>query len=134
VVDDMIGYIAALICAVTTFGCALLQLSLTLGAPFGEYALGGQDRVLPKKKRLLSGTLSVLWVIFGILYLQKGEILGIGLNSTFVSTMLIIYTVFLGYAIIGNGFITKSKKEKYVMTPLSAVTFMLSVITLVINL
>jgi cation transport ATPase len=130
VVDGMIGYIAALVCTVTTLGCALLQLSLTLGAPLGEYALGGQDRVLPKRKRLLSGTLSVLWVIFGMLNLQKGKILDIGLNSTFVNTMLIIYTVFLGYAIIGNGFITKSKKEKYVMTPLSAVTFIMSVITL----
>ena len=127
----MIGFIAALICAVTTFGCALLQLSLTLGAPFGEYALGGQDRVLPKRKRFLSGTLSVLWVVFGIVYMQKGEILDMGMNSLFVNVMLTIYTIFLGYAIIGNGFITKSKKEKYVMTPLSAVTFVLSIISLI---
>ncbi|OOM77609.1 hypothetical protein [Clostridium sp. BL-8] len=45
----MIGYVSSLICAVVTFGMALLQLSITFGAPFGEYVLGGQNKVLPKK-------------------------------------------------------------------------------------
>lgn len=45
----MIGYVSSLICAVITFGMASLQLSITFGAPFGEYVLGGQNKVLPKK-------------------------------------------------------------------------------------
>ena len=103
------------------FAFALLQLSLTIGAPFGEYVLGGTHKVLPDKKRFVSGAFSCLFVIVGFSYLQKAEIIHPIFNVTFINILLVIYTLFLAYAIIGNGFLTKSKKEKYVMTPLSII-------------
>ncbi len=62
-------------------------------------------------------------------YLQWGNILSIGFNSMFVKIIIIVNTLFLGYAIIGNGMLTKSKKEKYVMTPFSIIQFICSVVT-----
>lgn len=112
------------------FGFSIIQFSLTLGAPFGEYANGGMHRVLPAKMRFVSGFSSVLQFIVGLSYLQRtGKIAPI-FNVTFVNIILIIYTVFIAYAIVANGFITKSKKEKYLMTPLSIIGFISSLVVL----
>jgi hypothetical protein len=126
----MIGYYTALIIAVITFVMALLQLSLTLGAPFGEFVLGGLHKVLPPKMRITSSTFSIIFIFIGLTYLQKGNIISLGLNQILVNIVVIINTLFLAYAIIGNGFLTKSKKEKYVMTPFAIIQFILSVIVL----
>ncbi|WP_017210360.1 hypothetical protein [Clostridium beijerinckii] len=125
----MIGYIVSLICAIITFGMALLQLSITLGAPFGEYALGGTSKVLPKKMRLISCTFFLVFIFVGMAYLQWGNILSIGFNYMFIKIIIMVNTLFLGYAIIGNGMLTKSKKEKYVMTPFSIIQFICSIVT-----
>lgn len=125
----MISSIVSILCAITTFGMALLQLSLTFGSPLGEYVLGGQYRVLPKRMRLISSTFALIFTFIGLSYLQRGNVLSIGLNSGVLNVVIIINTLFLAYAIIFNGFLTKSKKEKYVMTPLSIIQVILSVIT-----
>lgn len=125
----MMHNITSILCAIITFGMALLQLSLTLGAPFGEYALGGQHRVLPKKMRSISSAYTLIFTFIGLSYLQIGNVISIGLNPNVLNVIIILNTLFLAYAIIGNGFLTKSKKEKYVMTPISIIQFILSVIT-----
>ena len=126
----MIGYVSSLICSVITFGMALLQLSITFGAPFGEYVLGGENKVLPKKMRFISGTFFCIFTFVGIAYLQGGNILYIGFNSMFVKIVIIVITLFLACAIVWNGMLTKSKKEKYVMTPFSIIQFIFSVVAL----
>ncbi|RII33700.1 hypothetical protein D2A34_18435 [Clostridium chromiireducens] len=127
----MIGYFSSLICAVITFGMSLLQLSITFGAPFGEYVLGGQNKVLPQKMRFISATLFFIFIFVGMTYLQRGNILNIGFNSIFVKIVIIVNTLFLAYAIVGNGMLTKSKKEKYVMTPFAIIQFIFSVVSLI---
>lgn len=126
----MIGYIASLVCASITFGMALFQLLLTFGAPLGEYALGGLNKVLPSKMRLVSATFSFIFVFVGMAYLQRGNVLYIGLNSALVNISLIVITLFVAFAIVFNAILTKSKKEKYVMTPFSILQFVCSVIAL----
>lgn len=127
----MIGYFSSLICAVITFGMSLLQLSITFGAPFGEYVLGGQNKVLPQKMRFISATLFFIFIFVGMTYLQRCNILNIGFNSIFVKIVIIVNTLFLAYAIVGNGMLTKSKKEKYVMTPFAIIQFIFSVVSLI---
>lgn len=124
----MIGYLFSLICAAITLGMALLQLSITFGAPFGEYVLGGENKVLPKKMRFISGTFFFIFIFVGIAYMERGNIFHIGFNSMFVKIIIIVNTLFLAYAIVGNGMLTKSKKEKYVMTPFSIIQFICSVV------
>jgi hypothetical protein len=126
----MISNIASLLCAAITFGMAILQFSLTFGAPFGEYVLGGLHKILPKEMRKVSGTFSILFTLIAIAYLQKGNVIDIGIPLTCINVILIINTLFLAYAIIGNGFLTKSRKERYVMTPLSLIQFLGSLLAL----
>jgi hypothetical protein len=125
------GGIASLISAILTFIMALLQLSLTFGAPFGEYVLGGQYRVLPSKMHYTSTTFSIVFSIISLAFLQKGKILNLGIGGTVVNIIIIINTIFLAYAIVGNGFITKSRKERLVMTPASILGFLCSVAVLI---
>jgi len=113
------------------FGMAILQLSLTFGAPFGEYALGGSNRILPPKMRFTSCAFALVFVIVGLSLLQITQAINSIFPNQYVKILLIAYTLFLGYAIIGNGIITRSKKEKYVMTPLSIIGFSTSIIILV---
>jgi len=127
----MIFNIAMTINISMAFGFALLQLSLVFGAPFGEYVLGGQNRVLPIKMRFISGSFSLVFMSVGLSYLHiAGTISGL-CSTVFIRILLVAYTAFLAYAIIGNGFITKSKKEKYIMTPCSVIGFLCSVFILI---
>ena len=131
--NDIFGGISMLLSIATwisiclVFGMALLQFALTLGAPIGEYALGGTHSVLPTKMKFVSGSFFCLFIVVGLAYLQRADKIAPILNASFVNVLLIIYTLFLAYAIIGNGFLTKSKKEKYVMTPLSIIGCICSV-------
>lgn len=127
----MVNSFTCLIVVIITFGMALLQLSLTFGAPLGEYVLGGLHKVLPGRMRFVSSAFAVIFIFVGFVYLQKGEILDVGFHPAFVNGVVIVNTLFLAYAIIGNGFLTKSKKEKYLMTPLSILQFICSFLVLV---
>jgi len=127
----MTGFYASLTCAVIQFGMALFQLSLACGAPFGEYALGGQHRILPKKMRPTSAVFVIIFTFIGFCFLQRGGIVDMGMNRILVSVVIIINTLFMAYAIVGNAFLTKSRKERYVMTPISAVQFVCSILSFV---
>ena len=127
----MLFNVAIIISILMVFGCGLLQLSLVFGAPFGEYVLGGQHRVLPIKMRFISGVFSLIFMVVGVSYLQEAGVIGNPLHPVFIKALLVAYTLFLAYAVIGNGFITKSKKEKYLMTPCSIIGFVSSVIVLI---
>jgi len=111
---------------ILVFVMALLQMALTFGVPLGEYALGGMNKILPIKMRFVSALCSSLFVIVGLSYLQLASKTYLLFNATFIDILLIVYTIFLALAIISNGFLTKSKKEKYVMTPLSIIGFISS--------
>ena len=112
---------------------AILQLSLTFGAPLGEYVLGGQNKVLPPRMRFVSSTFCILFVCIGLMYLQRGNVIDLGFSPLLVNIVITINTVFLAYAIISNAIITKSKKERYLMTPISVVQFVNSIIVLLIE-
>jgi len=126
----MIIEIAEFISVILPFIFVILHCLLILGVPFGEYVLGGSDKVLSLKKRLISGIFSLLFVLVGLSFLEYIHWFKIGFSNGFVEITLLIYTIFLGYGIIANGLLTKSKKEKYLMTPLSILGFICSIIVL----
>lgn len=127
----MIGYITSAICSAITFGMALLHLLLLFGAPLGEYVLGGEDRVMPLKKRVVNGFCCLLFSLSSIAFLQRGNILTLNINPLIGFILIIIIMIFTGCAIFFNSKVTRSKKENLVMTPLSAITFICSLILLI---
>ena len=101
-------------------GVMVLYVLLALGAPLGEYAMGGKQRVLPSRLRLLA-VLSALIQLFAILVLlQLGGIYSIGLPDNLARALGYFFGAYLVLNTLGN-FFSKSKKERILMTPLSAV-------------
>ena len=127
----MLLNIATWVSILFVFGFALFQFLLTLGVPFGEYALGGMHKVLPAKMRLISGFFTCFFIIVGMSYLQRAGLIKPLFSDLFTFVLLTIHTLFLAYAIIGNGFLTKSIKEKYLMTPFSIIGCISSIYVLI---
>jgi hypothetical protein len=124
----VVDNIAIVISVIILLGMAVLHILLLLGFPLGEYVLGGENRVMPKNKRYLNVIFSAIWLFAIIVYLEKGEFISFFNNPLLTDILFIVFTIFFGIAIFSNGFLTSSKKEKYVMTPLCILIFVCSVL------
>ncbi|MCK0472478.1 hypothetical protein [Halalkalibacter sp. APA_J-10(15)] len=116
-------YISSVIVAILFVSVAVFQVILSLGYPFGEFAMGGYYKVLPKKFRIVSAFNAVILLFMGLVFLQHTNVLN---WSYFLSTNILVWviTIFLGVNTIAN-LISQSKKERLIMTPLSGFTFIL---------
>ena len=108
----------------------LLCILLIFGAPLGEFSMGGQFKTLPKKLLFVAFFMLLSQVFAAIILLQAGSFLPLWVS---VKTTRIICYVFAGYHAINSvaDLFSPSKKEKYVMTPLSilaAVCFFITAI------
>lgn len=128
---DVMGPIATIVCATLTLIMSLLHIALLLGVPLGEYVLGGTEKVIPIKRRWFNIMFASLFFFISMLYFGKINILEFNIPNLISKIIMVIYTVFLGYKIIWNGFLTKSKKEKYLMTPLSSIGFISSLLAII---
>lgn len=112
----MFSILAAVIFSIIT----ILNILLILGLPLGELTMGGQNKVLPGNMKILA-FFSLLGQIFAIiLVLQGGGYFKLWFSYGITRTLCYIYACFLILNTIMNA-ISKSKKEKYIMTPLSLV-------------
>lgn len=98
----------------------ILSILLICGLPLGELTMGGQFKVFPKKLRILLVIQLVLQVFFAIIILQVGGYISLWFSYNVTRIICIIMAVYLSLNTVVN-FISKSKKEKYIMTPLSFV-------------
>lgn len=109
-------------------GLSLFQLLLILGKPLGEYAWGGQQRVLTQKLRAASVSSIVLYVVFGIFLASRAGILQLIPESQLLDIGMWVLIGYFALGVLVNG-ISRSKKERLVMTP---VALLLAVIFFVV--
>lgn len=107
-------YIALVILGVLS----AFQLLLILGKPLGEYAWGGQHKILPRGLKFGSAVAIVLYFIFTLFLISKAEVVPVITNPGVLDTGMWIITgyFFLGVAVNA---ISRSKKERKVMVPVS---------------
>lgn len=98
----------------------VLSLLIICGLPLGEFTMGGQYKVFPKKLRMVLVSQLILQIFFVIVILQMGGYIPLWFSVGVTRIIGIVMAVYLSLNTIMN-FISKSKKEKYVMTPLSFV-------------
>ena len=112
----MFSYIVAMIFLVIS----IMEVFLILGFPLGELTMGGQYKVLPPKLRVAAVFSIPLQILAIIVVLQTG---GHILNWFSEKTVKIICYVFGGYFSLNTFMclISRSKKERYIMTPLAFV-------------
>ena len=99
---------------------AIMTVLVACGLPLGEYTMGGQHKILPKKFRL-AAVISIAIQIFAmIIILQAGGLLPLWLPFKVTKHNCFFFAAYLSLNTIMN-MISKSKKEKYVMTPISLI-------------
>ena len=98
----------------------VLSILIIFGLPLGEFTMGGQYKVFPKKLRMVLVSQLILQIFFVIVILQMDGYIPLWFSAGVTRIIGIVMAVYLSLNTIMN-FISKSKKEKYVMTPLSFV-------------
>ena len=124
--DGVVTAAAAMFCVLMA-GLVVFQAALIAGAPLGHFAWGGQDRVLPIQKRLGSAVSIGLYLIFGVLILQRA---GLADVIPWPGVVAVTTWVLAGYFLLGivlNG-ISRSRPERWTMAPLCAVLTGLTVL------
>lgn len=99
----------------------ILSILIICGLPLGELTMGGQHRVFPKKLRIILVLQLVLQIFFVLNILQMGKFIPLWFSHNTKKIIGIVMAVYLSINTIMN-LISKSKKEKYIMMPLSLVT------------
>ena len=113
----MIAIIGAGLCLIVI----ILSVLLICGLPLGELTMGGQYKVYPGKLRIVLVVQLGLQVFFVMIILQAGGFLPLCFSHKTTKIISIVLASYLSLNVILN-FISKSKKEKYIMTPLSLLT------------
>ena len=116
-------YVASIVVAILFLSIAVFQILLSLGYPLGEFAMGGYYKVLPKKLRIASFANALILLCMGFVFLQHTNVL-VGLDFLPTHILVWVITILLGLNTIAN-LLSRSKKERLVMTPLSGFTFLL---------
>lgn len=99
----------------------ILNILLICGLPLSELTMGGQYKVYPKKLRIVLVAQLFMQIFFVVIILQMGGIIPLWFSENVTKIICIAMAVYLSFNIVIN-FISKSKKEKYIMTPLSFMT------------
>jgi hypothetical protein len=98
----------------------ILYILLASGLPYGEYAMGGKYKILPKKERIICIISAVIQTFAILILLQAGGVISFGFSDKTANLLCYVFAVYLSLNVIMN-LLSKSKKEKLFMTPLSIV-------------
>jgi hypothetical protein len=124
-------FTAALIQALIALGVAAFQVALVLGAPLGEYAMGGQHPgKLPTQLRITSAASAIIMLAQSGHYLAQAGILTPLLTPGQNTIVNWFWFAFAALGLILNS-ISRSKKERNLWVPVLAVS---AVCTLVVAL
>ncbi|WP_210479934.1 hypothetical protein [Naasia sp. SYSU D00948] len=121
--------VAAVLFCVILAALAVFQIALIAGAPLGHLAWGGQDRVLPRQKRIGSVVSIVLYAAFALLALERVGLLDL-LPSAVDPVVRVLMWIVFAYLVLGIplNLISRSKPERYVMTPVATVLAVLALL------
>lgn len=106
---------------------ALFQIALVLGAPLGKYAWGGQHSgKLPNNLRIASLSSLLIYAAIAFVATEKVGLTSV-LPDAFTTVLWWITVGYLGIAILMNG-ISRSRPERYVMTPVAIALFVTALV------
>ena len=108
----------ALIGAILFSIMMVMTLLVTIGLPLGEFTMGGQHRILPLRFRIFAIVSMAIQLLAIFIVLQTGGHIPLWFSSKVTKSICIFFAIYLTLNIFMN-LLSKSKKEKYVMTPLS---------------
>jgi len=112
--------VAAVLVCLVLGALAVFQVLLILGAPLGRFAWGGQRRVLPIALRVGSLVSIGVYLLVGTVIAARADLVSPGISERVIGTLT---WVFVAYFFLGAGLnlASRSKPERSVMSPVSAV-------------
>ena len=110
-------YIGALLLATVI----ILSVLLLCGRPLGELTMGGRYKVWPRKLRPIAVSQLAVQVFALYILLSASGILPCFISETVTKIVCFVFAVFFLGNTVMNLF-SASKKEKFIMTPMSAVS------------
>lgn len=93
---------------------------MVFGLPLGEFAMGGKYKVMPPRMRVVCAISVVIQIAAIIALLQTGNIIDTGIPAGITKAACYVIAVYLSINVVMNA-LSNSKKERYVVTPLSLV-------------
>ncbi|EJP23039.1 hypothetical protein HMPREF1142_1199 [Peptostreptococcaceae bacterium AS15] len=99
---------------------ATMTVLVACGLPLGEFTMGGQHKILPKKLRVAAVISLVIQIFAMLIILQAGGFIPLFFSPIVTKYICFFFAAYLSLNTIMN-MISKSKKEKYVMTPISLI-------------
>ena len=99
---------------------AIMTVLIACGLPLGEFTMGGQHKILPKKFRVVAVISVVIQIFAMIIILQAGGFIPLWLSFKVTKYICFFFAAYLSLNTVMN-MLSKSRKEKYVMTPLSLI-------------
>ncbi|MDT0180228.1 hypothetical protein Q9S36_08400 [Microbacterium sp. ARD31] len=103
---------------------AIFQLVLSLGAPLGHFAWGGQHRVLPTKLRIGSAVSILIYALIALIAWDRVGAIDV-FGDTFAQIAMWVIFAYFALGILMNA-ISRSKPERYTMVPVTIVLTVLS--------
>ena len=108
----------SIIGAVIFLPIAIMTILAACGMPLGEFTMGGQHKILPEKFRIMAAASVFIQIFAMIIVLQAGGFVSLWFSFKITRYICFFFAAYLSLNTLTN-LISKSKKEKYVMTPLS---------------
>jgi hypothetical protein len=108
---------------------AVFQLALALGAPWGAFAWGGQNRVLPSRLRVGSVVSILIYAVIAVIALDRAGVIDVLPDIVSRIAMWVVFGYFC-LGVVLNA-ISRSKPERFTMAP---VTLVLAVLSLLVAL
>ena len=99
---------------------ATMTVLVACGLPLGEYTMGGQHKVLPKNLRVAAVISVAIQFFTMIIILQAGGFIPLWFSFKVTKYICFFFAAYLSLNTIMN-MISKSRKERFVMTPLSLI-------------
>ncbi|MES2630825.1 MAG: hypothetical protein V4611_02620 [Patescibacteria group bacterium] len=112
--------ILATLCIIILVALAIFQISLIAGAPIGNYAWGGSHRVLPSKLKIGSAISILIYGLIAIVILAKVGMITLNIDQNLIDVFMWIIAGYFTLGIFMNA-ISRSKKERNLMTPVALV-------------
>jgi len=103
---------------------AVFQLALIFGAPLGDFAWGGQHRVLPTRLRVGSAVSICIYALIDVIAWDRVGAIDVFPEPFSEIAMWVIFAYFV-LGILMNA-ISRSRRERYTMVPVSIVLAALS--------
>jgi uncharacterized membrane protein YidH (DUF202 family) len=99
---------------------SIFQILLAVGLPLGRFAYGGKHETLPKNLKIMSIIAVGIFIFGSISVLIRAELFLIIQNSLVFLVVVWILAFYLAFNTFVN-LMSRSKSEKYVMTPISLI-------------